>query len=303
MLASFASLAAFSVVSPETAAAAPPPEAGNRILVLHDSVVNSARDEIIDAFPNKRLEFVGFGGLRVSGAVDLITAHPDLVTSDVIVELGTNYDNKPKEFRNDLDELMKLMSKANRVLWLQPSRFRKAIAEPRGIIRSATQRYPNLQVIDWGAETARNDKYTQSDGIHLKGPGPKALATFMADHLLGRAPWNRIPEGQLEEVKVNKVDRRAGEPRPRVRIKGWAYDPDLLSKPWVRIIVDGRMIRAAQTTNIPRPGLADRLDHGSDMIGFDRLIRLTRGKHKLCIEVNNHDGLAPGTLDCHTFTV
>ncbi len=295
----FASLV--SIVQP--AEAAPPPKPGKRILVLHDSVVTNARDSIIAAFPNHRLEFVGFGGLEVSGAIELLQAHPRLVTSDVIVELGTNYNNKPKEFRRHLDRLMRLLGKADHVLWLQPSRFRRAIAEPRGIIQSAAHRYRNLHVVDWGAETARNTHYTRSDGIHLQGRGPKALAQFMADNLDGTVPWNRIPEGDLSRVKVNKADVRAGQRTPRVRVKGWAYDPDLISKPWVRITVDGQLVRAAQTTNVRRPSLARNVGHPNDLIGFDRLIRLRRGTRELCIEVNNRDGLPPVELSCRTIKV
>lgn len=285
------------------AEAAPPPKTGNRILVLHDSVVNSARQEIIDSFPNRRLEFVGFGGLRVSGAIELLEEHPDLITSDVIVELGTNYGNKPNKFRRDLNKLMKMLDKAQHVLWLQPSEFRTGIAQPRNIIRRAAHRYPNLHVVDWGAETASNQHYTREDGIHLEGDGPHALGRFMSQHLNGAIPWNRIPEGSLEPLRVNKVDLRAKDRAPRVRVKGWAYDPDESSNASLRITVGGTLIRAAQPTNIGRPVLASSLDHGNTMIGFDRIIRLKRGKHRLCVSVDNNDGLPPVKVGCRTVRV
>lgn len=291
------------LVSIPSADAAPPPETGNRILVLHDSVVNSARDPIINAFPNRQVEFVGIGGLRVAGAIELLEQHPELVTSDVIVELGTNYANNSRVFRRDLDKLMKLLADANHVLWLQPSRFRPAISAPRKIIRKAAHRYSNLQVVDWGAETARNRHYTRADGIHLEGSGPQALADFMANHLTGKVAWNRIPEGKLARLKVNQADIRAGERAPRVQVKGWAYDPDLQSNSWVRFTIDGKSVRPSQPTHISKPGLADRLEHPNDRVGFDRIIRLKRGTHRLCIEVNNFDGMKPVQLSCRKVVV
>ena len=102
---------------------------------------------------------------------------------------------------------------------------------------------------------------------------------------------------------VNRADLDAGKETPRVRVKGWVYDPDLTKNPWVRIMVDGKIFRPAQPTNVRRPNLASTLQHGNDLIGFDRQIRLSRGKHKICIEVNNRDGLDPVQITCRTLVV
>ncbi len=279
--------------SQSPAGATPPPETGDRILLLHDSVANGARNPIADVFEGRHVEWVGFGGLHVWAAVEILKDRPDLIEKNVIVELGTNYDNDPVKFRNDLDDLMALLSDADHVLWLKPSIFRVKIKDVHVEIDAATRRYPNLHAVDWGAVTAANTHFTTADNIHMQGLGGQALADFMHDNLTGVEEWNRIPQGNMgrARVKGNKV-----------QVHGWAFDPDIAGQIKLQILVNGQVFGNVKTKK-NKPTLARKLDHESKKLGYNRRIVLPSGRHSVCVQATNGDGLGKILIGCQIATV
>ncbi len=276
-----------------SASATPVPAPQQKILLLHDSVANGARNPIHDAFAPIEIEWVGFGGLHVYAAVELLKDRPDLLTSHVVIELGTNYDNVAKDFREDLDDLMEILADAEHVLWLKPSIFRAKINEVHAEIDAATRRYPNLHAVDWNAVTAANTQYTITDNIHLQGDGGKALANFMHDNITGVNDWNRIPQGNLGRVRVKGN---------RVTLKGWAFDPDIKRQIKLQIMIDGKHAGNVKTKR-KKPSLARRLNHESDRLGFTRRFDLEKGEHNICVKADNNDGLGKILIGCDVITV
>ncbi len=275
------------------AGATPVPEAGDKILLLHDSVANGARNPIADVFAPRSVEWVGFGGLHVYNVVDILKDRPDLITSHVIVELGTNYDNVAEDFREDIDDLMEILADAEHVLWIKPSIFRVKINEVHAEIDAATRRHPNLHAVDWDAVTSVNTHYTTTDNIHMQGPGGQALADFMHDNLLGVVPWNRIPEGNLGRVRTKGN---------RVTVKGWAFDPDIKGQIKLQITVDGKPFGNVKTKR-KKSKLAKRLGHESSRLGFTRRFNLEPGKHTICVTADNKDGLPKLLIGCDKVTI
>lgn len=284
--------AAPSILQTE-ADASPVPDPEKRILLLHDSVANGARVAITDTFADHEIEWVGFGGLHVYTAVELLRDRPDLLTSHVIIELGTNYDNDADEFRDDLYELMEILGDAEHVLWLKPSIFRKKINDIHAEIDAATRRYPNLHAVDWGAVTAANTSYTTTDDIHMVGDGKQALADFMYDNLTDGDSWNRIPQGKMTKVRVKGN---------RVTVKGWAFDPDVQRQIKLQIIVDGKAAGNVKTKR-KKPNLAKRLEHESNRLGYSRRLTLSEGQHTICVLADNKDGLDKIVIGCQVATV
>lgn len=260
---------------------------GDRLLVIHDSVILGARRQIEATFPNTQVDYIGFGGMRAGPAADILSGRPELITDQVVVEIGTNYLGSQSLFRRELDRLMGLLAGVDHVLWLTPSRYTGRMDQVHAEIRAAARRYPNLQVGEWTYVTAGDPLLTWNDGIHLRPRGADAIANLIRRHLAGEVPWNRIPVGRIDRM----LDRRTG-----LRLAGWALDPDLGRPARVRVMVDGKRV-ARKRSSKARTRLGKFLGV-DDRLGFAVTLKLPDGKHQVCIEVNNFDGHDPVVLGC-----
>lgn len=289
-------LVASALASAQTAAAAQSETDGegsaiaDQVLVIHDSVILGARRQIESALSESRVDYLGFGGLRVGPAADLVEDHPHLLGDQVVVEIGTNYLGSQTLFRNELDRLMGLLSDVDHVLWLTPSRHRPLIDNVREEIRSAAHRYPNLQIAEWGPLSDANHNYTWGDGIHLQPGGADAIAELIRSHLAGEVPWNQLPEGSIASVR---------DGRKSVRIGGWAINPDLGRPAMVRLTLDGKLV-AKKRTHRRRVNLAASLESDVVKLGFEFKVDIPDGSHEICIEANNFDGRDRVVMDCRT---
>ncbi len=287
-----------ALASPEVSAESAPKEVvatnavvtANRdqLLVVHDSVLLGARDEIEAAFAGSRVDYVGFVGLSAGPAADIISERPGLVGDRVVIHLGTNYVESRSSFRTRLDRLMGLLVDVDHVLWLTASRYRPEIDEVNAEIRAAARRYPNLQIGEWGPLSDQNPSYTWTDGIHVPSAGAEAVAELIRSHLEGEVAWNRIPSGRMTRVR---------DGRRQLTIGGWAVDPDLDRAARVLLSIDGKIV-ARKRTNEPRPDNAASVDAPVADIGFTFRLDLPDGRHRICLAVNNLDGLAPVNVDC-----
>ncbi len=300
-------LLATSVLSGPTAAAQPIRDAegdgaidpkdsegplDQRVLVIHDSIGLGARKQVVAAFPNSDVTFLGFVGFRANVAADMLSVNPGIISDHVVVQLGSNHGSGPL-MRRDIDRLMELLAGADHVTWLTPPRYRPEMDAITGEIFNATRRHPNLQFAHWGALSDSNPQFTWADGIHLRPAGAAAMAEMMRSHLEGDVAWNRIPLGAITGIRDG---RRA------LTLTGWAFDPDLGKRATVRITVDGK-VATSQRTDQRRARVAEFLGTEIGKLGFEIRLDLADGEHEICVDVDNFDGLAPVSLDCRTMAV
>lgn len=266
---------------------------GDRLLVIHDSVILGARRQIEATFPDTTVEYIGFGGLRVGPAADLVSQRPDLITDQVVIEIGTNYLGSRKLFRTELDRMMGLLAHVDHVVWLTAGRYSPRMDAVNEEIRDAARRYPNLQIAEWGPLSDRNGEFTWGDGIHLQPGGADAIAELIRAHLEGDVPWNQLPEGRIGALR---------DGRKAVTVKGWASNPDLGRSAMVRLLVDGELVQK-KLTHLRRANLAKQIGTSVVKIGFEFRLELPDGTHELCIEANNFDGFAPVRMHCRSIEV
>ncbi len=265
----------------------------DNLLVIHDSVILGARKQIEAAFPASAVDYVGFGGMRVGPAADILSSRADLIGDKVVVELGTNYLGSRSLFRSELDRLMGLLVDVDHVLWLTASRYRPEMDEVNAEIRAAARRYRNLQIGEWGPLSDANSSYTWNDGIHLPPTGAEAIAEMIRSHLEGDVAWNQIPVGRIGKLR---------DGRKHLTIGGWAADPDLGRSPKVRVVVNGEVVKKKRTSQT-RSDIAVLTNSVVDDLGFTIRLDLPDGEHRICIEVNNFDGFEPLSVDCRTVTL
>ncbi len=263
---------------------------GDRLLIIHDSVILGARTRIEATFPETDVNYIGFGGLRVGPAAELLAARTDLLADQVVVEIGTNYLGSQKLFRTELDRLMGLMVDVEHVIWLTAGRYSPRMDAVNEEIRAAARRYPNLQIAEWGPLSDINGEYTWGDGIHLQPGGADAITELIRAHLEGEVPWNRIPVGRIGLLR---------DGRKAVTVRGWATNPDLGRAAMVRLTVDGELV-AKKLTHRKRAKLAQDLNVDVVDLGFEFKLNLPDGTHDVCIEANNFDGLPPLVMHCRT---
>lgn len=266
--------------------------ADQRVLLIHDSIGLGARDQVAAAHPNSQVNFLGFVGFRADVAAELLSRQTQLISEHVVVQLGSNYGNESL-FRRDLDRLMLLLADVDHVTWLTPPRYRPEMDAITAEVFAATRRHPNLQAAHWGALADANPLFTWEDGIHLRTEGAEAMAEMIRSHLEGDVPWNRIPLGSITDIR---------DGRRSVSFSGWAFDPDLGKRATIRITANGVELKR-QKTNERRAGVANYLGTDVTKLGFSVRLNLPDGEQRICVEVNNFDGLAPVEVDCRTLVL
>jgi uncharacterized protein YkwD len=87
----------------------------------------------------------------------------------------------------------------------------------------------------------------------------------------------------------------------RVRLRGWAVDPDNRSLPRpIAVYYDGRPVAWFRTSAVPRPDVAKARTTGPNQ-GFDITITLPAGTHSVCLyAANAGPGTASPKLGCRT---
>ncbi|HVW90196.1 MAG TPA: hypothetical protein VHC01_12085 [Gaiellaceae bacterium] len=110
--------------------------------------------------------------------VDVVDAMPS-VPPTVVVEEG--YNDLEDTFPAAVDQTMQtLLAKgAKHVLWLTLREARDPYPLLNRDLRAALARWPQLQLVDWNADSAGHNDWFQSDGVHLTYQGGIGLAHVM----------------------------------------------------------------------------------------------------------------------------
>ena len=114
----------------------------------------------------------------------------------------------------------------------------------------------------------------------------RALVRFAVPLALLVAAACAVPEGVVEGAF--HVSSTPG----RVRVTGWALDPDVAAPIQVHVLVSGRMAGAG-TAGLARPDLAR--DGVVPSIGYDLTVPATAGNHQVCV-YGIDDSSGPDTL-------
>jgi lysophospholipase L1-like esterase len=121
--------------------------------------------------------------LHTHEANAIVDANRQWIGEVVIVQLGTNDGMEPGEFTQWLDGLMGHLRDVLRVYWVNLRNFAPWVPAANDVIATATQRWPNMEVIDWNARAVGDPSLVYGDGYHLNPAGQAAFAELLAVNL------------------------------------------------------------------------------------------------------------------------
>ncbi len=97
----------------------------------------------------------------------------------MIVELGNNDGANPASYRAAINTVMSELVAVDHVVWYTMSPFASWVPAANAELRAALERWPNLQLADWGAVSAQTPGALYNDGLHLRAPGAEAFAKLL----------------------------------------------------------------------------------------------------------------------------
>src|SRR3954454_8002622 len=181
-----------------------------------------------------------FGGTRPATLVDLVPALP-AIGPVVVVELG--YNDPETGFAQGLDTAMReLVSRGvQHVLWVTLHASRGPFPELNELLRAATERWPQLELVDWDAASADHPAWFQLDAIHLDKRGGRALAQLIYDAVTRHVDPLRVVRQALPPIEARRSFatrlRATGGTEPYSwRIAGGALPAG------VHLLADGRLV-------------------------------------------------------------
>lgn len=165
-------------------AATPLPEGAYDVVMIGDSVSLRTVPYFEEAFPNgyidaeinRRLEagLEVYDGLNAAGEVGNI----------VILSLGTNgYITD-----DQIDEAVEAIGTDKAIWFLTVRNPYEGMAITNEALMSAQERYPNVRVIDWVAESEGHDEYFDGDGEHLSEEGAQIYIGLIKDAIKNQRP-------------------------------------------------------------------------------------------------------------------
>jgi virginiamycin B lyase len=121
------------------------------------------------------------GGIAPPTVLDLIAQLGHRLGPTVVVEIGNN--DYPAQYAANMEAALAAFSTAGvrHVLWttLHVTPAHTSYSTINAVIAAAAARHPELTVLDWNAYATPHPEWFQSDGVHLTGYGPRALAQFI----------------------------------------------------------------------------------------------------------------------------
>jgi lysophospholipase L1-like esterase len=148
-------------------------------------------------------------GVTPTTMLDDVAAMPS-VPPTVVVELG--YNDPEDQFAAEIDEAMQaLIAKgATHVFWLTLRAARAPYPALDTMLEQATERWPQLSLIDWNAYSANEPQWFQDDGIHLVAAGGLAMAHLIHASLTNLLfPLHVTTAPRLERDRMVDVELRA----------------------------------------------------------------------------------------------
>lgn len=115
-------------------------------------------------------------------ALETLLAAPGPFDTLVMV---TGYNDPQSTFAVSIDVLVETARAAgvDLVVWLTVREDRANLVANNQHLRAATERHPELVLVDWNAHAAGQQMWFASDNVHLSRAGSVALARFIAERL------------------------------------------------------------------------------------------------------------------------
>jgi hypothetical protein len=167
---------------------------GNDLLVLGDSILEATSSRYGDTMCEElvprgwEVEVDAENGREAGGGLAVLEDR--LESGDewdaAVVMLGNNYRHDPRQFDEQLEEILDLLSPAP-VLLLTVTEFEADRAEVNYVIRTEAAERVNVDVLEWADRTRHDDSLVGDDGLHLSQRGRAAIAS-MVGLALGDAP-------------------------------------------------------------------------------------------------------------------
>jgi hypothetical protein len=207
-------------------AALPPPEvvggggpADERsVLVMGDSILLGAVPQVRSVLSASGWDptVATFPGLPVSVGTLLLTEQKAAgeLGPVVVIHLGNNLPTSVAGFVHDVDTMMQVLRDVPFVVWMTIQTFEPSRVLVNAELAAATQRYPNLQLLDWNAAVAANPHWTGGANPHLSGAGRIGMAQLI--------------DARLDEIRHSGARCRAATNPPRAPVSGgrggWLLD-------------------------------------------------------------------------------
>jgi SpoIID/LytB domain protein len=253
-----------------------------RILLIGDSIGASITSEfagiVAPAYTNVDFQAVPNRCLVGSACVQPSVGLPDApaiistLTSDTmptVAVLQLGYNDTPSTFAQDIDQVVSALNAraVQRIVFVNLSTRRASVdyGASNAALAAATQRYPNVSVLDWNSHSSGPDKSRWfSDSVHLTSTGRVEFALFLRNQLdeLRRAGLITVGSGGIIPMTVPMIAGERGEP---IKALQAALNTALGLKKRQRIAADGvfgkgtvaAVKRFEETAGLPIDGIAD----------------------------------------------
>lgn len=253
-----------------------------RILLIGDSVGASVQPEFASivlpaygtvdyqAVPNRCL--VGPSCVAPSVGLPDAPAVINSLASDnmpTVAVLQLGYNDNPASFATNIDQVVSALNAraVQRIVFINLSTRRQAVnyAISNDALLAASQRYPNVSVLDWNTYSSGPDKSRWfSDSVHLTNTGRVEFALFLRQQLdeLRRTGVITIGAGGIIPMSLPMATGERGEP---VKMLQTALNAALGLKRKQRIATDGvygrgtaqAVARFETAVGLPVDGIAD----------------------------------------------
>jgi len=270
-----------------------------RILLIGDSVGASITAEFASivgpAYTNVDFQAVPNRCLVGSTCVEPSVGLPDAPavistltaeTAPTVAVLQLGYNDSPSTFAQDIDQVVTALNAraVQRIVFVNLSTRRASVdyTTSNAALVAATQRYPNVTVLDWNAHSAGPDKSRWfSDTVHLTNTGRVEFALFLRNQLdeLRRAGVITVGAGGIIPMALPMMQGERGEPVKALQV---ALNTALGLKKKQRMATDGvfgkvtatAVVKFEESVGLPMDGIVDEqvavalgLDHTTFTLG------------------------------------
>ena len=270
-----------------------------RILLIGDSVGASITSEfasiVSPAYTNVDFQAVPNRCLVGSSCVEPAVGLPDAPavintltaeTAPTVALLQLGYNDSPASFSSEIDQVVTALNAraVQRIIFVNLSTRRPSVdyAASNAALVAATQRYPNVTVLDWNTYSSGPDKSRWfSDTVHLTNTGRVEFALFLRNQLddLRRNGLITVGAGGIIPMALPMTFGERGEP---VKALQSALNTALDLKKRQRLATDGvfgkgtasAVAKFEEAAGLPVDGIADQqvavalgLDHTTFTLG------------------------------------
>lgn len=178
---------ALSTGAPAGAQQPAPATPPRKVLVVGDSVILGAQNQMTQGFAGKgwTVVFDASVSRSTSAGAQAVAARRADATDTLVVNLGANDAGNANLYAQRVEQVMAAAAGVPNVYWLTIREVRPYYPAANNVLREAAKRHPNLTVVDWNAASTAPG-LTSTDGLHLKPQG----AVAMTDAVLAAVQQN-----------------------------------------------------------------------------------------------------------------